>query len=217
MMRRRFVVALALGAAVIFVAFIAAQILVAEARQFIFTSADVTLAQAVIVPGASVLRDGTPSDILEDRLLTAIALYGAGKAPKILVSGDNGQEGYDEVNAMKAYLLTAGVAPEDVFLDHAGFDTYDTMYRARAVFGVSSAIIATQEYHLPRALYIGKAVGMDVGGVIADRQPYVAIVSFRLREMLANVKAVFDVIMESKPTYLGDTIPIDGDGRATWD
>src|SRR3989339_602329 len=158
--------------AVLALAFVILQLLVARSSSFVFASDDVSVVDAIIVPGASVHPDGTPSDVLEHRLLTGIALYEAGKAGAIIVSGDDGQEEYDEGNAMRVYLLEHDVPAEDIFLDHAGFDTYDTMYRAKAIFGLNSAIVATQLYHLPRALYIGRAQGIEVYGVSADRQRY---------------------------------------------
>lgn len=197
--------------------FVLAQANVLSTRDKIVAVEHLKPAQAVIVPGASVLRDGTPSDILEDRLLTALEVYESGKADKILVSGDNGQNDYDEVNAMKAFLLKQDVAPEDLFLDHAGFDTYDTMYRAQAIFGAESVIVTTQAYHLPRALYIGRELGLEVQGVAADRQRYRGMTSFKLRETLANVKAFIDVLVRSQSKFLGEQISIEGDGQATWD
>lgn len=199
------------------IGFVLVQVVVLRASSHIVKADEVQLVDAVIVLGASVHPDGTPSDILEDRLLTGISLLEDGKADAIIVSGDNGQNGYDEVNAMRVYLLEHGVSAEDIFLDHAGFDTYDTLYRAKAIFGVSSAVIVTQAYHLPRALYIGKARGIEVYGVVADRRSYRGMRYFKAREALANVKAVVDVMFSSKPMYLGNSISIDGDGRATWD
>lgn len=182
-----------------------------------FPSDEIERAPVVIVLGASVLRSGQPSDILADRLKVAADIYAAGLADKVLVSGDNGQDGYDEVNAMRAYLLDAGVAPEDLFLDHAGFDTYDSAYRARHVFGVTDAIIVTQRYHLPRALYLADRVGIRAQGVSSDLQPYVKQAWFSARESLARVKAVGDVLFGAEPEYLGDPVDITGDGRVTWD
>ena len=173
--------------------------------------------QVVIVPGASVLRSGVPSDVLADRLLTALELYQADKVEKFLLSGDDGQDGYDEVSSMRDFLLDRGVPGQDIFLDHAGFDTYDTLYRAKAVFGVSSAIIVTQKFHLPRALFIADALAIKNIGVIADRQPYVKAIIFSLREWPARLKALFDVVGRAKPTYLGDPIDITGDGQVTWE
>lgn len=183
----------------------------------VFPSDEIEHAPVVIVLGASVLRSGQPSDILADRLKVAAEIYAAGLADKVLVSGDNGQDGYDEVNAMRKYLLGAGVAPEDLFLDHAGFDTYDSVYRARHVFGVTDAIVVTQSYHLPRALYLADVVGIEAQGVASDLQPYVKQAWFSARESLARVKAVGDVLFGADPEYLGEPIDITGDGRVTWD
>ncbi len=197
--------------------FICAQAAVYSTSSKIVTIDEASVVQAIIVPGASVLPSGEPSDVLKDRLLMADELYVAGKAPKILVSGDHGQADYDEVNAMRRYLLTLGVAPQDIFLDHAGFDTYDTMYRARNVFGVTSALVASQTFHLPRAIYIGEALGMDVHGVAAERQAYAKDEQFALRERFAIVKAYVDVLTGATPKYLGEVVDITGDGRVTWD
>lgn len=214
MRRRHFFLAFVLAALFIVVI---PQVVVLAARSRIVDASSASEADAIIVLGASVLRDGTPSDILEDRLLTGIALYEAGKGGAIIVSGDDGQEAYDEVNAMRVYLLAAGIPAEDIFLDHAGFDTFDSMYRAKAIFGVERAIVVTQNYHLPRALYLAGALGIDVQGVVADRQPYLGIRYFTFRERIANVKAVFNILLHSKPKYLGDPIDIHGDGTVTWD
>ncbi len=186
-------------------------------RSSVVASGDVDHAPVAIVLGAKVKADGSPSDILRDRLHAAIDLYRAGSVDKILVSGDDGQIEYDEVNAMRVYLLDAGVDPDDIFLDHAGFDTYDSMARANKVFGVTKAIVVTQEYHLSRALYLADAFGIDAQGVVADRRHYLGILRYEAREFLADVKAVFDVTFHIAPHFLGDTIDMTGDGRATWD
>ncbi len=183
----------------------------------IYTVESVPVIGIAIVPGASVLRSGKPSDILADRLKTAVQLYENKKVETILLSGDNSQEGYDEVNVMRTYILNLDVAPEDIFLDHAGLDTYDTLYRAHQIFGINEAIIVSQSYHLPRALYLADAIGMDVVGVSSDLQPYLKQSLFTWRERFANVKAVFDAMTDSRPEYLGEQIDITGDGRVTWD
>lgn len=197
--------------------YIAAQSAVGVMRERIVALADAPVAEVVIVPGASVLPSGKPSDVLADRLRTAIDVYNAKKAPKILVSGDHGTESYDEVNAMRLFLLDAGIPADDIFLDHAGFDTYDTMYRAHAVFGVDTAIVTTQTFHLPRTLFIGTRLGIDVHGVSAERQQYVKDDLFAMRERFANVKAYLDILRHAAPAYTGATITISGDGRVTWD
>lgn len=174
-------------------------------------------APVVIVPGAGLKRDETPSDVLRDRLIVALALYDAGKVEKILCSGDNGQVQYDEVNAMRVWLLDRGVDADDIFLDHAGFDTYDTMTRAAEVFGVTRAVVVTQDFHLPRALYISHAKGIEVQGVSASLQPYVAQDAYRMREIPARIKSFIEVLFHVSPKYLGDAIEVMGDGRVTWD
>jgi SanA protein len=168
-------------------------------------------AQAVLIPGAAVMQDGTLSPIFRDRVDTAIAVYGAGKAGKILVSGDNSTVSHNEVNPVRNYLLSKGIPDEDIFLDHAGFDTYSSMYRARDVFKVSSVIVATQSFHLPRALFIARLLGVKAYGISADRGRIKW--SNYVREVFANEKAVFDLVTLRRPKFLGDPIPITGDGR----
>ncbi len=188
----------------------------AQGKQFI-VDAQGAEAPVVIVPGAGLKRDGTPSDVLRDRLMVALAMYQDGRVDKILCSGDNGQVQYDEVNAMREWLLARGVAPEDLFLDHAGFDTYDTMVRAAEVFGVTEAIIVTQDFHLPRALYVANAQGIVVQGVSASLESYVKEAQFIAREIPARIKAFYEVITKAEPRYGGEPIEITGDGRVTWD
>ncbi|MEZ4405344.1 MAG: ElyC/SanA/YdcF family protein [Polyangiales bacterium] len=178
---------------------------------------EVSLADAVIVPGARVYRDGRVSHMLADRLDAALALYRAGRAPRILVSGDHGARGYDEVNAMRRYLEARGVPAAHVFMDHAGFTTYDTLYRARDVFGVRRAVVVTQRFHLSRSLFMADALGIAAEGVVADRRPYTvaALVRSNVREVGARVKAAWAALATPRPRYLGPRIPIEGDGRAT--
>ena len=172
-------------------------------------------ADCIIVLGAQVKADGTPSKMLRDRLDEGIRLYEAGAAPKILMSGDDGQVEYNEVAAMAAYAEDAGVSKKDLFLDHAGFSTYESMYRAQYIFGVKRAIVVTQKYHEYRALYIGHRLGMDVRGVSAADINY-AFQGFRdIREVMARDKDFLQCIFWPKPTYLGDKIDIKGDGRQT--
>jgi vancomycin permeability regulator SanA len=173
-------------------------------------------AYVAIVLGARVYSDGQPSPMLADRLETGLELYRAGNVKKILVSGDHGQHRYDETNAMRDYLLERGVPIEDVFMDHAGFDTYDTMYRAREVFLVKDALVVTQGFHLARAVYTARRLGLDAVGVPADRRPYADERRFAVRDWFARVKAFLEVnLTHPKPRYLGPQIPITGDGRAT--
>lgn len=174
-------------------------------------------AQAIIVLGALVFPDGRVSDMVADRLETAYELYAAGKAGKILITGDHGQVEYDEVNTMRRFLEGKGVPSRDIFMDHAGFDTYDSMYRARDVFRVKSAIVVTQRFHLPRAVYIAGQMGLEAQGVVADKQVYRGAWYYDLRETAARIKAFGEVLAGRKPVFLGPVIPITGDGRETHD
>lgn len=186
------------------------------ASHIVATPEEAPVATAAIVLGARVFPDGTPSPMLADRLDTGIKLYKLGKVQKLLLSGDHGQTTYDEVNTMLRYVLARGVPDQDVFTDHAGFDTYDTMYRARDVFKVKSALIVTQKFHLSRAVYAARKLGLEATGVVSDIQSYPSEWRFHLREWAARVKAFMQLdITHPQPRFLGPEIPIDGDGRAT--
>lgn len=174
-------------------------------------------ADCILILGAGLKADGTPNLMLRDRLDKGISLYKAGAAPKLLLSGDNGQEQYDEVNAMKAYAQQEGVPKEDIFLDHAGFSTYDSMYRAKAIFQVKSLIVVTQEYHQYRALYAARGFELNAYGVSADHKIYYGQQYREFREVLARNKDFFKMLVKPKPTYLGDSIPISGSGLASHD
>ena len=171
----------------------------------------------IIVLGAGVRNDGTPSHMLEDRLLTAISLYENGAAPKIIMSGDHGTKDYDEVNVMKAFAIAHGVPSEDIFMDHAGFSTYESMYRARDIFEVKTAIVVTQKYHLYRALYLAESLGLNTYGVSSDLRTYRAQTYREAREILARAKDFFYAVFKPEPTYLGDVIPVSGNGNLTND
>lgn len=172
-------------------------------------------ADAIIVLVASVYPDGTPSGILQDRLDDGIALYFAGAAPKIIMSGDNGTESYNECWAMKQYAISQGVPSEDVFCDHAGFSTYETMYRARHVFGADRVVIATQTYHLYRAVYDAQGVGMEAIGVPSDYGEYVNQSWYDFREIFARTKDFFQVLFSVPSTFVGDPISLDQSGDVT--
>jgi vancomycin permeability regulator SanA len=174
-------------------------------------------ADCVLVLGALVHENGHPSGILEDRLITGIAAYNNGASSRLLMSGDHGRADYDEVNSMKAYAVEQGVPSEDVFMDHAGFSTYESLYRARDVFQAQRVLIVTQRYHLCRALYIARALGLDAYGLAADIRTYPGMPKFVAREILARNKDFFFVLFQPEPTYLGEAIPISGDGNATND
>lgn len=171
--------------------------------------------ECIMVLGASVNPDGTPSQMLEDRLETGVELYFSGAAPKILLTGDDGQIEYNEVQAMKKYILEAGVPEEDVFLDHAGFSTYDSVYRASYIFGIESMIVATQEYHLYRALHGCKKMGIEAVGVAAEQDVYSGQELREGREALARVKDFVKWIIKPEATLLGEAIPINGSGVVT--
>lgn len=185
------------------------------------TIADAPVRQAILVLGASVWKNGQPSPILEERLRAALELYRAGKAPKILVSGDHGQEDYDEVAVMARYLQERGVPPSDIFLDHAGFRTLDSMYRAREVFGLDNVLVVSNPFHVPRAVFLGQRAGLQVDGVGANYGvPYSHKTRWRnqVREILARILAFADVyLLGTRPRYLGPQIDIGGDGRVTRD
>lgn len=174
-------------------------------------------AQCIMVLGGGLKPDGTPNHMLEDRLNMGIALYENGVAPKLLLTGDNGQERYDEVNAMKKYAVDRGVPVEDIFLDHAGFSTYESMYRAKAIFHVDAMLVVTQKYHQYRSLYIAKAFGVEAYGVISEPTQYVGQDYREFREFLARNKDFLKTIVKPSPTYLGDAIPISGNGLASHD
>lgn len=171
----------------------------------------------IIILGAGVRKDGTPSPMLKDRLDKGIELYKEGYAPKIIMSGDHGQHRYDEVNAMKKYAIEQGVPREDIFMDHAGFSTYESIYRERDVFNIKKAIIVTQEYHMYRALYIAKKLGLEALGVPAEDIKYSGQSGRETREILARTKDFFKCIIKPKPTYLGEKIDITGNGDITND
>lgn len=181
-------------------------------QPYIYNNAsDAPMAEVVLIPGAALLRDGTPAPIFIDRVDAAIALYQAGKVAKILVSGDNRAVSHNEVNPVRRYLLAKGIPGQDIFLDHAGFDTYSSMYRARYIFGVSSLIVVTQSFHLPRAVFIARRLNIQAFGVNTDVGHILA--RNYIREIFSDEKAVFDLVFHTEPKYLGDAIPITADGR----
>ena len=181
----------------------------------IVSEKDVKKADCILVLGAQVKPDGTPSHMLRDRLKKGIELYKAGAAPKILMSGDNGQVEYNEVKVMLEYARDAGVPDKDIFLDHAGFSTYESMYRAKEIFGAEKVIVVTQKYHEYRALYIGQRLGLQVEGVCSDPIEYMGQFHRDIREIVARDKDFFQCIGKPEPTFLGDKIDLNGDGHET--
>jgi SanA protein len=180
-------------------------------------TAKVPHAQAALVLGAQVMPNGAPSSMLSDRIDAAAELYEAGKVDKLLLSGDHSRVTYDEVGTMKRILLARGIPAEDIFTDHAGFDTWDSAQRARRIFDVRSAVVVTQNFHMARALYDARRAGLTVTGYAADRRDYGRVLRrLQVREAAARVKALGDAITGAGPHFLGPEIPITGDGRQSW-
>lgn len=171
-------------------------------------------ADCILILGAGV-KDGRPKPMLRDRLLTGIELYKSGAAKKIIMSGDHGRADYDEVNVMRAFALEQGVRAEDIFLDHAGFSTYDSVYRAKNIFGAENIIIVSQKYHLYRALYISEKLDVKAAGVSANLNTYGGQLKRDIREIIARDKDFFKCIVKPEAEIMGDKIPLDGDGSIT--
>ena len=170
----------------------------------------------IIILGAGIWED-KPSPMLEDRLLEGIKLYQNSVSDKIIMSGDHGRREYDEVNIMKNYAIEKGIPSENIFMDHAGFSTYESIYRAKDIFEAKKIVIVTQKYHLYRALYIANQLGLEAYGVGADPRQYIGATYRELREILARDKDFIKCIFKPEPTYLGDTIPVSGNGDITND
>lgn len=170
----------------------------------------------VLVLGCGVWGD-TPSHMLEDRLLEGISLCQSGASKKLLMSGDHGRKGYDEVNVMKKFAVDRGIPSEDVFMDHAGFSTYESMYRAKEIFKAEKILIVTQDYHLYRAIYDARALGLEAYGVASNPRNYGGQLYRDIREILARNKDFIYSIIKPEPTYLGEAIPVQGNGNLTND
>lgn len=171
----------------------------------------------VLVLGCGVRPDGTPSPMLRDRLQEGIDLFTSGVAPKLLMSGDHSQDNYNEVGTMKDWAIQAGVPSADVFMDHAGLSTYESMRRARDVFGAQRVVVVSQGYHLYRSLYVARALGLDAYGVCADGENYAGQLGRDVREVFARVKDFFTAVVQPNPTFLGDSIRLQGSGDVTND
>ena len=180
-------------------------------------AAELNDVDCIVVLGCQVKDNGKPSDMLADRLKRGIELYEQGSAPKIIMSGDHGRTEYDEVNTMKQVAIDSGVPSSDIFMDHAGFSTYESLYRAKEIFEADKLIIVTQEYHLYRALYIAEQLGIEAYGVNSDYHTYWGQSNREVREILARCKDFVNTIFKPEPTYLGETIPVSGDGELTND
>ncbi len=180
-------------------------------------AAKLTDVDCILVLGCQVKDNGVPSDMLKDRLARGIELYEEEAAPKLLMSGDHGREEYDEVGAMKQWAIDSDISSENIFMDHAGFSTYESMYRAKEIFEADKIIIVTQEYHLYRALYIADKLGIEAYGVASDYHTYAGQSMRELREILARCKDFATAIFKPEPTYMGEAIPVSGNGDLTND
>ena len=177
---------------------------------------DIEPQQTVLVLGAGVKTNGQPSDILADRLETAIDLYIESQAAKIIVSGDNSTEHYNETDTMRDYLLANSIPPKVIFTDYAGFDTFDSIYRAKEIFGADKLVIVSQEFHLLRAIFLAEKLGIEAVGFSADLHEYRDRIWLNLREIPANTKAAANILFNSKPHFLGEKFDLTGDGTASW-
>jgi SanA protein len=190
------------------------------AKKYIYTDINKIPAGTTVLVLGSQIRGTSLSPVLQDRVTGGIALMEAGKGRKLLLSGDHGQHYYDEVNAMRLYVLANApdIAPEDIFLDHAGFSTWDSMYRARDVFEVQDLIIVTQQFHISRAVCMARSLGLNASGYAVDQEKFNGRILryWKTREYFARIKAVLSIIFRVHPKYLGDKIPITGNGQDTW-
>lgn len=171
----------------------------------------------ILVLGCGVKDGGVPTPMLADRLERGVELYEGGASGKLLMSGDHGRKDYDEVNVMKGYAVDAGIPSGDVFMDHAGFSTYESIYRARDIFQAEKVIIVTQNYHIYRALSIAGRLGLEAYGISSDQRIYMGQKYREAREILARAKDFFTVIYKPEPTFLGEIIPVSGNGDLTND
>jgi SanA protein len=189
-----------------------------RARACIVRPEEADQAQVAIVPGAYVYNNqGKLCPVLEDRVRAAISLYRQGTVGRLLMSGDHGQDGYDEVNSMRIFAEQHGVPREDIFLDHAGFSTYETMVRARRIFQVESAVVVTNRFHLARSVYLARSQGIRAQGVVADLRPYLDAGHYEVREFAARMKALISCHLISPNVLSGPPIPITGPASASHD
>lgn len=218
MFKKIAILAFALLSALAAIVMIINQHIKIEGNKNIFDPQGCPASEAAIVLGAYVSSDGQMCDMLVDRIETAVELYKNHTVKKIIMSGDHGRKEYDEVNSMRIYAEKLGVPTGDIFMDHAGFCTYDSMYRAKEIFQVDSAVVLTQAFHLPRAVYTARSLGINAVGVRADKHIYAGAAYYDLREIPSRIKAFAQIqLLHSKPRFLGEVIPVSGDGRITHD
>ena len=217
---KKIIIYLAIIVVIIALIILAINLYVKEStKKQIISSSDYTNLEnidCIIILGAGIWGD-KPSPMLEDRLLEGINLYNDNISNKIIMSGDHGIEEYDEVNIMKNYAIEKGVPSENIFMDHAGFSTYESIYRAKEIFEANKVVIVTQKYHLYRALFIANNLGLEAYGINSDPRMYVGQTKREIREILARNKDFVTSLIKPKPTYLGDEIPINGNGNITND
>lgn len=209
-----------MAAAVLIASVIINITMVKSMEQYVYSDiSQIPPRMTVMVLGAQI-RGKTLSPILRDRVDGGIALIQNGKGNKLLLSGDHGEIYYDEVNAMRLYVLANApeIPHEDIFMDHAGFNTWDSMYRARDVFGVKDLLIVTQKFHISRAVCMARSLGINAIGYGLEEEQYGQqnLQAWRTREFFARIKAVLSIVFNVKPKYLGEKIPITGDGQDTW-
>ena len=194
--------------------------MVLAAQNYVYTNINSVPSRATILVLGSQTVGTRLSPVLRDRVEGGIALMEDRRGEKLLLSGDHGEHYYDEVTAMRLYVLANApfIQQEDIFLDHAGFNTWDSMYRARDVFEVTSLIIVTQEFHISRAVCMARSLGLDAVGYAVNQEHFAgpSLRNWQFREYFARVKAFYSIITKPRPRFLGDKIPITGDGRATW-
>jgi vancomycin permeability regulator SanA len=175
----------------------------------IYTEQTAPKERIAIVFGAGVKKNGTPSDILKDRIQTASNLYTQGKIEKILMSGDNSISHYNEPVAMQKYAILLGIPEDKIALDYAGFRTYDTCARAKKVFMINQAILITQKFHLKRAVFLCKSMGIKSSGVIVNKNTYIDNIKLNIRDTLAKIQSFYEVyLIKHDPKFLGEEIPI---------
>ena len=216
--KRIFIVLIAAALLLAAAVFVPNCIVVNKAKSNIITSeeaAQISDTDCAVILGAGI-RDGKPTPMLRDRLLTGIELYKSGAAKKLIMSGDHGSEDYDEVNTMKSYAVENGIPDSDIFMDHAGFSTYESMDRARKIFQVKRFLIVTQQYHLYRAVYMARRLGIDAEGIAAKQMRYNGQMMREVREILARSKDFLNVIVQPESVG-GSVISLDGSGDVTND
>ena len=194
--------------------------MILAARKYVYSDIREVPSRTVVLVLGSQTRGTRLSPVLQDRVVGGISLMENRKGKKLLLSGDHGQLYYDEVNAMRLYVLAnaPAIQKEDIFMDHAGFNTWDSMYRARDVFEVKDLLIVTQEFHISRAVCMARSLGLDAVGYAISQERFSgrSLRAWRFREYFARVKAFLSIVFKPKPRYLGNKIPISGNGQITW-